>query len=73
VSPGQILVLQWSVHSLPELTAGEVVSGSPTPPASATPSPTNTPQARDPTQPLGSAERELEAMLGLQPGRLQSI
>lgn len=71
VTAGQVLVLEWSVHDLPELVVGEVVP--PTtrpaeePKPGATPPPSPTPSAAP------SEEHMLEVMLGLTPGRLRSL
>ena len=71
VTAGQVLVLEWSVHDLPELVVGEVVPPTtrPTeePRPSATPPPLPTPGAAP------SEEQMLEVMLGLPPGRLRSL
>lgn len=75
VTAGQVLVLQWSVHDLPEMVVGEVVppvarpaeepkpGAAPTPPPAAAASASATP----------SEEQVLEVMLGLPPGRLRSL
>lgn len=75
VSPGQVLVVQWSVHSLPELAAGEVVvETTPSQPGAAASAATSAPRMSASPQPdARSPEQELEAMLGLKPGRLQHM
>lgn len=71
VTAGQVLVLEWSVHDLPELVVGEVVPPATRPAEETKPStappPTPTPSAAP------SGEHMLEAMLGLTPGRLRSL
>lgn len=70
VTPGQVLVLQWSVHNLAEMVVGEVVPPvtRPTeePKPSSTPPPTSTAAPPSETQ-------MLESMLGLTAGRLQFL
>jgi len=71
VTAGQVLVLEWSVHDLPEMVVGEVV-----PPATR-PAEEPKPEATPPPPPTNSAapseEHMLEVMLGLTPGRLRSL
>jgi hypothetical protein len=75
VTAGQVLVLEWSVHDLPEMVVGEVVppatrpAEEPKPGAAPTPAPTSTPT----TAAAPSEEQMLEVMLGLTPGRLRSL
>lgn len=77
VSPGQVLVLEWSIHSLPELapgvTASEVVDAT----FSERPleAPTSGQESARPTQSTNhrSEAMALEAALGLKPGRLTTV
>lgn len=74
VSPGQVLVLQWSVHSLPELASGEVVEPNLGQPGASSTAPASVPETAASPQPgARSSERDFEAMLGLKPGRLQQM
>ena len=71
VTAGQVLVLEWSVHDLPELVVGEVV------PPTTRPTEEPRPSATPPPLPIPGAapseEQMLEVMLGLTPGRLRSL
>lgn len=71
VTTGQVLVLEWSVHDLPELVVGEVVPP-PTRPAEE-PRPSTSPPTPPTTGAAPSEEKMLEVMLGLTPGRLRSL
>ena len=76
VAPGRVLVFQWSVHGLPDVSREsssiEVVSLVDVMPASAT-----TASSPGPARPLASAAGDaesasrLEELLGLRPGRLR--
>lgn len=72
VSAGSVLVLQWSVHVLPEVpgdgTAIEVVPVEETPPAVARPRRCSGVIESSSTN---SDAAQLEALLGLRPGRLR--
>ncbi|MBZ5709290.1 hypothetical protein [Nannocystis pusilla] len=67
VVPGHVLVLQWSVHALPDDLASTEPSGPEVSPAA----PTTQPEASSATSSTtDTAARHLESLLGLQPGRL---
>lgn len=63
VSPGAALVLQWSVHGIPDMPRDSAVEIEVVP---ASPAPA---EATSPTDEVG----QLEAMLGLRPGRLRGM
>ena len=71
VTSGQVLVLEWSVHDLPELVLGEVVP--PTTRPAEEPRPSATPPSPPTPGAAPSEEQMLEVMLGLTPGRLRSL
>ena len=69
VAAGSVLVLQWSVHVLPDVpgdgTAIEVVPVEETPASTTEARPSSTPGV------LETAATQLESLLGLRPGRLR--
>ena len=68
VVPGHVLVLQWSVHALPDDLASTEPSGqevTPDAPTATQPEPSSVTSTTTDT-----AARHLESLLGLQPGRL---
>jgi hypothetical protein len=70
VTPGQVLVLQWSVHNISEMVVGEVIPPVSRPAEEPTPSNAPPPAA---AAPPSSETQVLESMLGLAPGRLQFL
>lgn len=74
VGPNQVLVLQWSVHTLPSPVPIEVVvTTSPESRPTATPDPDSRPTTAAGEIHDSTGAGKLESILGLRPGRLRGM